>query len=64
MVIGKHSLAYGLDEAYIAAIQLYIDIVQIFLQIMQILSIADVWSFIIQNLYEVFIRILRIMCVQ
>lgn len=41
MVLGRGQFAYTLDDAYLAAIQLYIDIIQIFLQILQILSFAN-----------------------
>lgn len=41
MVLGRGQFQYTLDDAYLAAIQLYIDIIQIFLQILQILSFAN-----------------------
>ena len=41
LVLGKGRYSYSLDDAYLAAIQLYIDIVEIFLQILQILTFAD-----------------------
>ena len=41
LVLGKGQFSYSLDDAYLAAIQLYIDIIQLFLQLLRILSIAD-----------------------
>lgn len=41
LVLGKGEYSYTLDDAYLAAIQLYIDIIQIFLQLVRILSYLD-----------------------
>jgi FtsH-binding integral membrane protein len=41
LVLGKGKYSYSLDDAYLAAIQLYIDIIEIFLQLLQILSYFD-----------------------
>lgn len=41
LVLGKGQYSYTLDDAYLAAIQLYIDIIEIFLQLLQILSYFD-----------------------
>jgi protein lifeguard len=41
LVLGKGQYSYSLDDAYLAAIQLYIDIIEIFLHLLQILSYVD-----------------------
>ncbi len=38
LILGKFENAYTLDDAYLAAIQLYADIIQIFLSILNIVS--------------------------
>lgn len=38
LVLGKGQYSYTLDDAYLAAIQLYIDIMELFLHILRILS--------------------------
>ena len=38
LVIGKGQFSYSLDDAYLAAIQLYLDIINLFLFILQILG--------------------------
>lgn len=38
LVLGRFENAYSIDDAYLAAIQLYMDIIQLFLQILRILS--------------------------
>ena len=53
LVLGKGQYSYTLDDAYLAAIQLYIDIMELFLHILRILSYfnnnwskKDGWFFI------------------
>lgn len=41
LVLGKGQYSYTLDDAYLAAIQLYIDIMELFLNILRILSYFD-----------------------
>ena len=41
LVLGKGRYSYSLDDAYLAAIQLYIDIIEIFLQLLRIISFVD-----------------------
>lgn len=41
LILGKGQYSYTLDDAYLAAIQLYVDIIQIFLQLLNILGAAD-----------------------
>ena len=38
LVIGKGQFSYSLDDAYLAAIQLYLDVINLFLFILQILG--------------------------
>ena len=38
LVIGKGTFSYSLDDAYLAAIQLYLDVINLFLFILQILG--------------------------
>ena len=38
LVIGKGQNSYTLDDAYLAAIQLYIDIIELFLNLLRIIS--------------------------
>jgi len=38
LVMGTHQYSYSLDDAYLAAIQLYIDIIQLFLNILRIVG--------------------------
>ena len=38
LILGKGTYSYSLDEAYLAAIQLYMDIINIFLFILQIVG--------------------------
>ena len=38
LVLGRGQYSYSLDDAYLAAIQLYIDVVQLFLHILSILG--------------------------
>jgi FtsH-binding integral membrane protein len=41
LVLGKGQYSYSLDDAYLAAIQLYIDIIELFLNILRIISYFD-----------------------
>lgn len=41
LVLGKHKYSYSLDDAYLAAIQLYIDIIELFLNILRIVQYFD-----------------------
>lgn len=41
LVLGRGQYSYTLDDAYLAAIQLYLDIVELFLNILRILSYFD-----------------------
>ena len=43
LVIGKGQFSYSLDDAYLAAIQLYLDIINLFLFILQILGGRWTW---------------------
>ena len=38
LVLGKGQFSYSLDDAYLAAIQLYLDVINLFLFILQILG--------------------------
>ena len=38
LVVGKGTFSYSLDDAYLAAIQLYLDVINLFLFILQILG--------------------------
>ena len=38
MLMGKYQIGYSLDDAYLAAIQLYSDIIQLFLNLLQIIG--------------------------
>lgn len=41
MILGKGQFSYSLDDAYLAAIQLYIDIIELFLNILRIIGYAS-----------------------
>lgn len=41
LVLGNHRYSYSLDDAYLAALQLYLDIIELFLNILRILSYLD-----------------------
>lgn len=41
LVLGRFEHQYSLDDAYLAAIQLYIDIMEIFLNILRILNYVE-----------------------
>ena len=51
VVLGRAQYSYTLDDAYLAAIQLYLDIVELFLNILRILSYFDRWSLSIHMNY-------------
>ena len=38
LVLGKGQMSYTLDDAYLAAIQLYTDIIQLFLNLLRIIG--------------------------
>lgn len=41
MILGRGTYSYGLDDAYLAAIQIYIDIIQLFLHLLSIIAHFD-----------------------
>ena len=41
LVLGKHQYSYSLDDAYLAALQLYLDIIDLFLNILRIVSYLE-----------------------
>ena len=41
LILGQGQFAYSLDDAYLAAIQLYIDVIQLFLMILRIVGFAS-----------------------
>ena len=67
LVLGKGEYSYTLDDAYLAAIQLYIDIMELFLHILRILSyFSDNW-FKIKiwcDLFDTYHFILNLFCLK
>lgn len=41
LILGKGQYSYSLDDAYLAAIQLYLDIINLFLNILRIVGAAS-----------------------
>ncbi len=41
LILGKGQYSYSLDDAYLAAIQLYLDVINLFLNILRIVGAAS-----------------------
>mgnify|MGYP002365473340 CR=1 FL=1 len=55
LILGKGKYSYSLDDAYLAAIELYLDIINLFLNLLQIVGRVSWW--ILKSCYYFFISI-------